>query len=399
MCAKAWRHCVNVAHPNTPEEACVCLETFQTRPFVASWRVCVLAWLLVCAPNGFAANADMAERTRACTHCHGEQGKCGPRWLLPTFGWQTCRLSLQPVAKLQTAAAPLRLDDALDRSALSDDYLRDMAVYFSRLQLPYPPPAWTHQTACLLLCSRVAKTLALGGRLPALGVPACAGLPWRKTDRCDAPMCQGLLGLPLDYINSAIGRMAIRRNAKHMRQIAWRQVVKGLRSDDLDGGVAFFSATKLCPQTPSPACCRSPSGALASQSIKPKPWRCGSSVRVDQPQACNHDCDGGSSAHALAMAPVWRLAHGFGLTIFTMVLTSQELADALRGKRPTTIDDTEENEAKVAANSSKPKGPTWRARATALTCHTQAGWGEPYAGGRVFDTPFRACLCQQPHPR
>ena len=82
---------------------------------------------------------DMAERTRACTACHGEQGRAGPDGYYP-------RLAGKPAGylhnQLRNFAEGRRHYELMARlvDPLTDAYLGEMARYFADLQLPYPAP-------------------------------------------------------------------------------------------------------------------------------------------------------------------------------------------------------------------------------------------------------------------
>jgi cytochrome c553 len=95
----------------------------------------MLVGCFILAGHALASDADMAERTRACTHCHGEQGKAGPDGYYP-------RLAGKPAGylynQLQNFKQRRRHYDLMTRliDPLSDDYLRDMAEYFSGLKVP-----------------------------------------------------------------------------------------------------------------------------------------------------------------------------------------------------------------------------------------------------------------------
>ena len=100
----------------------------------------MLVGCFILAGHALASDADMAERTRACTHCHGEQGKAGPDGYYP-------RLAGKPAGylynQLQNFKQRRRHYDLMTRliDPLSDDYLRNMADYFSGLKVPYPAPS------------------------------------------------------------------------------------------------------------------------------------------------------------------------------------------------------------------------------------------------------------------
>jgi len=83
---------------------------------------------------------------------------------------------------------------------LPDDYLREMAAYFSKSNLPYPPPEPARLPPAE---TQRARSLVEHGD-PARGVPACiechgAGLAGI------APNIPGLLGLPRQYMNAQFG--------------------------------------------------------------------------------------------------------------------------------------------------------------------------------------------------
>ena len=90
--------------------------------------------------SAHALDASMAERTRPCTACHGDQGRAGPDGYYP-------RLAGKPAGylynQLKNFAEGRRHYGLMTRlvDPLSDAYLRDMANHFASLKLPYPPPA------------------------------------------------------------------------------------------------------------------------------------------------------------------------------------------------------------------------------------------------------------------
>jgi cytochrome c553 len=135
----------------------------------------------------------LAQRLKACTACHGLDGRAGPDGYYP-------RLAGKPPGYLYNQLLNFRegrrqfgpMAWLLDH--LTDDYLQDIAGYFAGLKHPYPPPLPSRADAATLSRGR---QLALQGDA-ALRVPACV--------RCHgdaltgvAPSIPGLLGLPRDY--------------------------------------------------------------------------------------------------------------------------------------------------------------------------------------------------------
>nr|WP_315471799.1 c-type cytochrome [uncultured Rhodoferax sp.] len=141
----------------------------------------------------------MTERTRACTACHGEQGRAGPDGFYP-------RLAGKPAAylfrQLQNFREGRRHYSPMQHliAPLSDDYLRAMAEHFASLRIPYPPPVVATVGTDILARG---KALVLQGdesrRLPAC--IACHGQALTGLQ----PAIPGLLGLPRDYLNAQLG--------------------------------------------------------------------------------------------------------------------------------------------------------------------------------------------------
>jgi cytochrome c553 len=234
----------------------------------------MLVGCLILAGHALASDADMAERTRACTHCHGEQGKAGPDGYYP-------RLAGKPAGylynQLQNFKQRRRHYDLMTRliDPLSDDYLRNMADYFSGLKVPYPAPSLQTESVSAEVLAR-GKKLALEGD-PQSNVPACAACHGSKLTGA-TPNVPGLLGLPLDYLNAQLGAWQTGARQAHAPD-CMAQVAKGLRNDDLMA-VTHFLARQALPADASPVSSQS---LLAASRRLGAEWRCGSSARVATP--------------------------------------------------------------------------------------------------------------------
>ncbi len=159
---------------------------------------CVLA--LYQAAHARAFEDSMAERTLACTACHGEQGRAGPDGYYP-------RLAGKPAGYLYNQLESFRagrsrhyplMTGLLDR--LSTPYLGAIAQYFSELDLPYAPPIAASATPAVLARG---KLLASQGD-EALGIPACSQCHGTALTGV-LPSTPGLMGLPRDYLNAQLG--------------------------------------------------------------------------------------------------------------------------------------------------------------------------------------------------
>ena len=99
-------------------------------------------WLALGAlpTSSLAFENTMAERTRACTACHGDQGRAGPDGYYPRLAGKPAGYLFNQLENFQHGRRQYGLMQGLI-DPLSRDYLRAMAVYFSELHIPYPPPA------------------------------------------------------------------------------------------------------------------------------------------------------------------------------------------------------------------------------------------------------------------
>jgi cytochrome c553 len=108
---------------------------------------------------------------------------------------------------------------------LSDDYLKELANYFSQLHPPYPAPQLPNVSPSTLERGRV---LALSGDANK-NIPACVACHG-KSLMGTAPNIPGLIGLPRDYLNAQFGnwKNGTRRAAAPdcMAQIAHRITIE-----------------------------------------------------------------------------------------------------------------------------------------------------------------------------
>ncbi len=142
----------------------------------------------------------IGQRVAACIACHGREGASSDGGYYP-------RLSGKPEGylfnQLRSFRDGRRFNSDMTHMVrhLSDDYLHEIAAYFSALDLPYPPaPASNDATPEMLAHGR---ELVYQGDA-ARGIPACAqchGLALTGV----APAIPGLVGLPRLYLSSQLG--------------------------------------------------------------------------------------------------------------------------------------------------------------------------------------------------
>lgn len=216
-------------------------------PFLLKILLLACAWLAAAASAAPAFEDSIAERTKACTFCHGEQGRAGPDGYYP-------RLAGKPQEYLYHQLLNFRDDRRQYRpmthllSGLPDDYLREMAAYFSEQHVPYPPPVRPDVSAATLEAGR---KLALDGDA-ARGLPACASCHGATLGGV-LPAIPGLLGLPRDYIGSQIGgwKNGLRRAAE---PDCMADISNKLTPADIGALAAWLSARPVVePYAPEPA--------------------------------------------------------------------------------------------------------------------------------------------------
>ena len=152
------------------------------------------------APRVAASFTDsIAQRTLACTSCHGQQGRAGPDGCYP-------RLAGKPAGYLYNQLINFRegrrhydlMTGLLD--PLNEPYLLEIAQHFASLDVPYSAPVPVKSSAETL---RRGEQLALKGDA-ARQLPACVQCHGQALTGVQ-PATPGLLGLPRDYVNGQLG--------------------------------------------------------------------------------------------------------------------------------------------------------------------------------------------------
>lgn len=201
----------------------------------------------------------IAERVRACTVCHGDEGRATSDGYYP-------RIAGKPAGYLYNQLVNFR--EGRRRNAtmtylvsnLPDAYLKEIAAYFAALHPPYAPPP-----IALVPPSELerGRQLATRGDI-SRGIPACAACHG-VTLTGVAPAVPGLLGLPRDYVNSQFG--AWRIGARHAAAPdCMAEITRRLGVDD-SSAVAAYLASRPVPANAAPA---------AAASGKQPPLECGS---------------------------------------------------------------------------------------------------------------------------
>lgn len=201
------------------------------------------AWLAVSpalAATPFQDN--MAQRTQACTACHGPQGRAAPDGYYP-------RLAGKPAGYLYNQLLNFRegrrhyglMTQLID--PLSDAYLMEIAQYFSDLEVPYPAPLPSAASPDVL---RLGQQLVLHGDA-SRKLPACVQCHGAAMTGV-APHTPGLLGLPRDYLNAQLGAWKAGQRRGHAPD-CMKAVVERLSLQDIHAVASWVAAQPLPANT------------------------------------------------------------------------------------------------------------------------------------------------------
>ena len=208
---------------------------------------CGLMGSLPCSSQVHAAPSfedTMAQRTLACTACHGDQGRAGPDGYYP-------RLAGKPAGYLYNQLLNFRdgrrsyglMIHMVD--VLSDPYLGEIARHFASLDAPYPPPAAPAKPPAVAVLQR-GRELALHGdasqRLPACA--ACHGQALMGVQ----PHFPALLGLPADYLTAQLGGWKTGQRHAHAPD-CMAHVVQRLSDADAHAVVSWLASQPVPAQT------------------------------------------------------------------------------------------------------------------------------------------------------
>ena len=163
------------------------------------WAVLAAGWANAADGATFAVPDTMAQRTLACTVCHGKEGRATNAGYFPRIAGKPAGylysqlLNFRDGRRYHNLMSPLLVN-------LSDAYLREIADYFAALDLPYPPP---QQASLPARVRERGETLVRHGDT-ARNIPACTGCHGLAMTGTE-PAVPGLLGLPRDYLNAQLG--------------------------------------------------------------------------------------------------------------------------------------------------------------------------------------------------
>ncbi|WP_394788927.1 c-type cytochrome [Rhodoferax sp.] len=180
----------------------------------------------------------IAQRTLACTACHGKEGRAASDGYYP-------RIAGKPAGYLYHQLLNFRdnrrhyglMTQMVD--PLSDAYLMEIAQYFSQLDLPYPAPQPARVPPEQLRRGQALVTQGDAARQ----IPACAQCHGAALTGV-APNIPGLLGLPRDYLNAQLGAWSTGQRRAHAPD-CMGQVARQLSAEDVTAVTGWLAAQSL----------------------------------------------------------------------------------------------------------------------------------------------------------
>ncbi|NQW93211.1 MAG: c-type cytochrome [Polaromonas sp.] len=206
-------------------------------------------WLLTTVFVALSATAQaapfedsMAQRTLACTGCHGAQGRAAPDGYYPRLAGKPAGYLYNQLLNFREGRRHYGLMTQLI-APLSNAYLMEIAQYFAALDVPYPAPAPAKPDR--VLQARGKQLVVLGE--PARQAPACVQCHGTAMTGV-APNVPGLLGLPRDYLNAQLGAWRAGKRRAHAPD-CMQAVVARLSDDDINAVSSYLAALALPANT------------------------------------------------------------------------------------------------------------------------------------------------------
>ncbi|MFM7331065.1 MAG: c-type cytochrome [Brachymonas sp.] len=211
-------------------------------------KLLLLAAFLNTAVIAQGLKTDNAKRMQACTTCHGagvtaQLGRTANEVYFPRIAGKPAGYLFHQLQHFRDGRRHYGLMVGLVELQ-SDAALREMAHYFSQMDLPYPEPqAPLAGTAATAL--QRGQQLALHGD-SALGLPACASCHGANLMGVQ-PAIAGLLGLPRDYIAGQIGAWQTGMRRAHAPD-CMAGLAKKLRPEDVSAVSTWLAAQRVPAQ-------------------------------------------------------------------------------------------------------------------------------------------------------
>jgi cytochrome c553 len=214
----------------------------------------LFGWLAIVATVASGANAmaqqskvedTIAQRAIACAACHGKEGRATNEGFFPRIAGKPAGYLYNQLVNFREGRRQYPLMTYLV-AHMSDDYLKEMAEYFSSLRPPYAASRTANVSHATLERGRVLVVSGDASR----NIPACIACHGQKLTGV-LPAIPSLVGLPRDYLNSQFGawKTGSRRTAA---PDCMAQISKQLSPEDI-GAISAWLASQPIPADMNPA--------------------------------------------------------------------------------------------------------------------------------------------------
>ncbi len=183
----------------------MCREVLKSLPWRSIGSLCMAlaATAANAAQDAAGATAPLPDtlqqRLLACTGCHGNEGRAASDGFYPRIAGKPEGYLYNQLLNFREGRRHFQLMSYMV-DYQSDDYLKEMAQYFSSQHPPYATPQRFDVPESTL---KLGETLVKSGD-PAKKIPACSACHGEALAGVN-PAIPGLLGLPRDYIIDQLG--------------------------------------------------------------------------------------------------------------------------------------------------------------------------------------------------
>ena len=219
---------------------------------IQHWLAAAFLTALTATSQAAPFEDSMAQRTLACTGCHGAQGRAAPDGYYPRLAGKPAGYLYNQLLNFREGRRHYGLMTQLI-APLSDAYLMEIAQHFSNLDVPYPAPTPARLDAPLLAKGKQLVLMGDATRQVAACVQ-CHGTAMTGV----TPNVPGLLGLPRDYLNAQLGAWKTGKRRAHAPD-CMQAVVARLSDDDINA-ISNYLAAQALPANTKPASSAPPLG-------------------------------------------------------------------------------------------------------------------------------------------
>lgn len=183
----------------------------------------------------------VAQRVAACASCHGKQGQGASDGFYPRIAGKPAGYLYNQLINFREGRRTYPLMAYLVDHQ-SDNYLKEIAEYFSNQHPPYSAPQAVTAPSSTLERGRL---LVMSGDT-VKNVPACVACHGQTLTGM-APTIPGLVGLPKDYLNAQLGSW--KDGTRHAAAPdCMAQIISRLSVADLNAAVAWLTSQSVTDQ-------------------------------------------------------------------------------------------------------------------------------------------------------